>query len=79
MGEIFGLKFHLSSVHTYVHTQQFLFIEIPSCRNKVIFVTEFVILGKNPPFYIVNEWIQKWVPTCMYFKNIFCGICTYQN
>ena len=55
MGEIFGLKFHFSCVHT----PQMFFIEIPSCGNKVIFVTEFVILCKNPPFYDVNEWVQK--------------------
>ena len=39
----------------YIHHN--FFIEILSCGNKVIFVTEFVILGKNPPFNEVNEWV----------------------
>ena len=47
------------------------FIEIPSCGKKFIFVTEFVILDKNPPFYEVNKWVQKWVPACSNFKNIY--------
>ena len=47
MGEIFGLKFHLSSLHH--PTKIFL-----KCGNKVIFATEFVILCKSPPFYEVK-------------------------
>ena len=27
-----------------------LFFEIPPCKKKVIFVNEFVVLGKNLPF-----------------------------
>ena len=68
MGEICGLKFYLSCVHT---PQSKFVIEIPLCGNKGIFVTEFVILGKNPPFYVVNECVQKWVPACRYFENNF--------
>ena len=56
-GEIFGLKFPIS----YVDTPQ-KDIEIPPGRKKVIFCTEFVILGKTPSFYEVYEWVRKWVP-----------------
>ena len=43
MGVIFGLTFHLS----YLHTYPIIFFELPPCVNKVIFVTEFVILWKS--------------------------------
>ena len=42
MGEIFGLKFHLS----YLHPPNDFF-EIPLCKKKVIFDTEFVVLCEN--------------------------------
>ena len=72
MGEIFCLKFHLSCVHSpqmfslkslHVETRSFLF-------------TDFIILCKNPPFYKVNEWVQKWVPACSNFENIFSRLFT---
>ena len=40
------------------------FFEIPPCRKKVMFVTEFVILCKNPPFSEIAycmEGFQKYV------------------
>jgi hypothetical protein len=51
MGEIFGLNFHLS----YLHTPQTFFFEILPWAMKVIFVTDFVIFVKNPPFFEVNQ------------------------
>ena len=45
MDEICGLKSHL----LYVDTIQ-IFIEIHPCTITVIFITEFSILWKNPPF-----------------------------
>jgi hypothetical protein len=47
MGEIFGLKFHL----TYLRNPQGFFLEIPPCGKKVIFVSEFLTLLKRPHFY----------------------------
>ena len=34
--------------------------EIPPCAHHVIFVTEFVLLTKTPPFYEVNSFNRKW-------------------
>ena len=67
MGEIVGLKFHLSFLHTPL---RFLF-EIPPCGKKVIFVTEFVILCKNHSFSEVNHCVRKLLPAWRDFKNIF--------
>ena len=50
MDEICGLKFHLS----YVDMPQDFFLEIPPCAHHVIFITDFVLLIKTPPFYEVN-------------------------
>jgi hypothetical protein len=50
VGEIFGLKFHVSNLHA----PQRFFFEIPPCGKMVIFVTEFIILCKNPLFYKVK-------------------------
>ena len=33
--------------------------EIPPCTHHVIFITEFVLLTKNP-FYEVNSFNRKW-------------------
>ena len=60
MGEIFGLKFHLLCVNT----------------PQMFFFTDFIILCKNPPFYKVNEWVQKWVPACSNFENNFSRLFT---
>ena len=49
MDEIFGLKFNFPS----------FFFDIPPFTKKVIFVPEFVILCKNPPFYEVNLLLTK--------------------
>ena len=35
--------------------------EIPPCAHHVIFITEFVLLIKNPPFYEVNSFTRKWL------------------
>ena len=51
---IYGLKFYL----LHVHIPEFFF-EIPPCTKKVIFVTELLILCKNPPFYEVNILLTK--------------------
>jgi hypothetical protein len=37
------------------------FFEIPPWGKGVIFVTEFVILSKNPPFYDVRLIRRKWL------------------
>ena len=71
MSEIFGLKFHLSCVHTVNRTYTTFFIEISWCGNQGIFVTEFFILGKNPPFNAVNEWVQKWFFPHVEISKIF--------
>ena len=34
--------------------------EIPPCAHHVIFITEFVLLIKIPPFYEVNSFSRKW-------------------
>ena len=34
--------------------------EIPPCAHHVIFITEFVLLTKTPPFYEVNSFNRKW-------------------
>ena len=34
--------------------------EIPPCDHLVIFITEFVLLTKTPPFYEVNSFNRKW-------------------
>ena len=39
----------------------------PPYAYRVIFITEFVLLIKIPPFYEANSFDRKW----MNFKNIF--------
>ena len=34
--------------------------EITPCTKHVIFITEFVLLTKTPPFYEVNSFHRKW-------------------
>jgi hypothetical protein len=36
-------------------------LEIPPCTHHVIFITEFVLLIKTPPFYEVNSFNRKWL------------------
>ena len=57
MKEICGLKFHLSNVDMPPH----FFPEIPPCAHHVIFITEFVLLIKTPPFNEVNSFNRKWL------------------
>jgi hypothetical protein len=57
MDKIRGLKFHIS----YVDMPQDFFLEIPPCAHHVIFITEFVLLIKTPPFYKVNSFNRKWL------------------
>ena len=52
MNEIFDLKFHLSYVHKEVTTS---FFEITPSAKK------FVTLSQNPPFYKVNQYVQKYL------------------
>ena len=35
--------------------------EISPCAHHVIFITEFVLLTKTPPFYEVNLFNRKWL------------------
>ena len=61
------------SYHIYIHHKDFFF-EIPLCRNKVIFSTEFAILQKRPHFYkvkCIRRKNQKMAPTSMNFKKKF--------
>ena len=37
------------------------FLEIPTCAHHVIFISQFVLLTKNPPFYKVNSFNRKWL------------------
>ena len=37
-----------------------IFENLP-CAHRVIFITEFVLLSKNPPFYEVNSCNRKWL------------------
>ena len=46
--------------------------EIDTYVNKFIFVTEFVILGKIPHFYEVNQWVLKWLRAWSDFKKLLC-------
>ena len=55
MDEICDLKFQLS----YVDMPQEFFWEISPCAHHVIFITEFVLLIKIPPFYEVNLFNRK--------------------
>ena len=50
----FSLKFHLPYLYSTSHR---IFFEIPPCRNMAIFVTQFVIWCKNPPFCV--KWIRR--------------------
>ena len=47
-------------------------IETPPCAKEVIFITEFAILPKIPPFYEVKKIFQKRLSAWRNFKNIFC-------
>ena len=50
----------LSNSHLwYVDMYTTSFIEIPPCSNMVIFIDEYAIWWKNPPFYI---WSKKDFP-----------------
>ena len=40
----------------YVDMTKDFFLEISPCANHVIFVTEFELLIKTPPFYEVNSF-----------------------
>ena len=51
---IFGLKMMVKS-----GLEKNIF-EIPPCAHHVIFITEFVLLTKTPPFYEVNSFNRKW-------------------
>ena len=55
MEEICGLKLHFS----YLDMPQDFFWELPPCANHVIFITEFVLLTKTPPFYEGNSFNRK--------------------
>jgi hypothetical protein len=60
MAEIFALKFQN---HVQIYHKDFIFFEMSLCTNKVIFATEFVIQGKNPPIYetaLCTEEFQKY-------------------
>ena len=54
MKEIGGLKFHLS----YVDNVTRIFLENPPCADHVIFITEFALFIKTPPFYEVNSFLK---------------------
>ena len=43
-----------SNVPTYISTPHF-FLKSLHVQKNVIFFSEFVILGENPPFYEVNQ------------------------
>jgi hypothetical protein len=47
-GENFGEKWFTKNI-----------FEIPPCAHHVIFITEFVLLIKIPPFYEVNSFNRK--------------------
>ena len=67
MGEICGLKFHL--FHAY--TSHFFIIEIPPCARNVIFITEFAILSKSPPFYFIRKWLAHEEISKIFFLDHF--------
>ena len=64
MGEICGLFM----ICTYITKKNY---EILPCSKKVILITEFGILCKNPPFYEVKMIFQKRLCTWRNFKIIF--------
>ena len=47
------------------------FVEIPPCAKKVIFITEFAIWCKNPPFYEVKKIFRKRLCAWRNFKINF--------
>jgi hypothetical protein len=53
MDEICGLKFQ------YSYAKRFI-LEIPPCPHHFIFITEFLLLIKTPPFYEANSFNRKW-------------------
>ena len=67
MDKICGLKFHL----LYVDMPQDFFLEISPCANRVIFVTEFELLIKTPPFYEVNSFKIENCLRMEYFQKYF--------
>ena len=64
MDEICGLFV----ICTYI---TIFFIEIHPCAKEVNFITEFVLLIKNPPFYEVNSFNRKWLAHGG-IQKIFC-------
>ena len=78
-----GLGFWLkASFIIYIYTTK-IFFEIPPCAEKVIIVTEFVILCKNPPLYEVNQIVQKWlahgeIPKIFFLDHFFPSILGQQ-
>jgi hypothetical protein len=56
-------------IHTSFTSQSFF--EIPPSAKKAFFVTEFLILCKNPSFYEVNLILPKRLCAWRNFKNIF--------
>ena len=71
MANFYSLKFrptlhtvHDKSDHCFPSQNEYgsrkNIFEIPPCDHQVIFITEFVLLIKIPPFYEVNSFIRKW-------------------
>ena len=57
MDEICGVKFRLS----YVDMPQEFLWKFFNSHTIVIFITEFVLLIKTPPFYEANSFNRKWL------------------
>ena len=69
MDGIFGLTFSFIILRYTTNKNV-----ISPCAEKVILGTEFVNLGKNPPFYELNKWVQKW-PLAWRNSKKNCGAC----
>ena len=56
----YGWNFSISSLKMMVKWSRKIIFEIPPCAHHVIFITEFLLLIKIPPFYEVNSFNRKW-------------------
>ena len=56
----YGWNFSISGLKVMVKWSRKNIFEIPPCAHYVIFITEFVLLTKTPPFFEVNWLNRKW-------------------
>ena len=57
----YGWNFSISGIKMMVKSGLEFFFEISLCTHHFIFITEFELLIKIPPFYEVNSFNRKWL------------------